>query len=194
MRKFATFFVLALAALMPLAATAQDDRDHIEIGAFADYLRLQNAGDANYVGFGGRIGFGIASHVNLEAQIGYDPAKAFTAGAGSLTGGSISATAKTTNLRLLHGLFGPMIWFGTKHARIFGEVKGGFLNFSTSPSFTSTFGSVTNGNTDGVFYPGGGAELSVGPIGLRLDVGDMMYFDNGAKNNLSVQFGPTFHF
>jgi hypothetical protein len=34
----------------------------------------------------------------------------------------------------------------------------------------------------------------VGPVGLRLEVGDDIYFDNGARNNLRVTFGPTIRF
>jgi hypothetical protein len=34
----------------------------------------------------------------------------------------------------------------------------------------------------------------MGPVGLRLEFGDDIYFDNGARNNLRVSFGPTFRF
>jgi hypothetical protein len=33
-----------------------------------------------------------------------------------------------------------------------------------------------------------------GPFGLRLDVGDEIYFDNGAQNNVKVEFGPHLRF
>jgi hypothetical protein len=33
-----------------------------------------------------------------------------------------------------------------------------------------------------------------GAIGLRADVGDEIYFNNGTHNNLRVTFGPTFRF
>ena len=41
---------------------------------------------------------------------------------------------------------------------------------------------------DGLFYPGGGVEDDLGPVGLRLDVSDDRYFANGAHNYLVVQF------
>jgi hypothetical protein len=43
-------------------------------------------------------------------------------------------------------------------------------------------------------YPGGGVEGFWGPIGLRLEAGDEIYFDNGTHNNLKVTFGPAFRF
>ena len=43
-------------------------------------------------------------------------------------------------------------------------------------------------------YPGGGVEGFFGPVGLRLEVGDDIYFDNGARNNIRVTFGPTIRF
>ncbi len=45
-----------------------------------------------------------------------------------------------------------------------------------------------------VFYPGGGIEAYLGPVGLRLDVGDEIYFRGGAHNNLRVTFGPHMRF
>ena len=55
--------------------------------------------------------------------------------------------------------------------------------------------SIQNGNTNGVFYPGGGLEFFAGHVlGIRAEVGDEMYFDNGANHNLKVTFGPQFRF
>jgi hypothetical protein len=34
----------------------------------------------------------------------------------------------------------------------------------------------------------------LGPLGLRLDVGDEIYFNQGAHNNLRVAFDPVFPF
>lgn len=196
--RYAFAVVLAIALLSPFAAFAQDDnRDHFEVGVFADYVRLSNARGAPFWGAGGRVGFGAAPHLNIEADMAYDFERTVT---NTFTGTNISGVtitaSRSSDLRLLHGTFGPMLWVGSKRARLFVQAKGGFLNFSgpQAPSgFTgavSTFG----GDTNGVFYPGGGAEFSVGPIGLRLDVGDLMYFDNGANHNLSIKIGPTIHF
>jgi hypothetical protein len=45
-----------------------------------------------------------------------------------------------------------------------------------------------------VLYWGGGLQGHLGPIGLRLDVGDEIYFNNGSHHNLRVAFGPVFRF
>ena len=43
-------------------------------------------------------------------------------------------------------------------------------------------------------YPGGGVEAFAGPIGLRVEVGDEIYMNNGANNNLRVTFSPSIRF
>jgi hypothetical protein len=43
-------------------------------------------------------------------------------------------------------------------------------------------------------YPGGGAEASLGPVGLRFELGDEIYFNNGAHNSLRITFGQTLKF
>lgn len=200
MKRVIAAVLVGASLLLGPVAMAQNDRDHVEIGAFADYFRLNSAGKTGFFGIGGRLGAGVAPHVNVEADMAYDFARNVTTTVSGTTiaGGSTTFT-QVNGLRLWHGLFGPMVWVGTKHARIFGEVKGGFVNFSTSGAspaagFTSATGNFFTDQTKGAFYPGAGAELSVGPIGLRLDVGDFMYFNNGSVNNLSVKFGPTIHF
>jgi hypothetical protein len=190
MKRFAFVVVLGLLIAAP-AAFAQN---HGEIGAYADYVRLTDANNANFWGLGGRVGVNVAKHAQLEGEISYDFGKAVTTG--SLTSGSLSVTRN--NLRLLHGLFGFKV--GTSGpVRVFVTAKGGFFNTSVSnksilSGFTGAASSITESNTDGVFYPGGGIEGFLGPIGLRLDVGDLMYFDNGAHNNLRVTFGPQIRF
>jgi hypothetical protein len=46
----------------------------------------------------------------------------------------------------------------------------------------------------GVFYPGAGLEGHLGPLGLRLDAGDEMYFTGGTHHNLRMEFGPIIRF
>jgi hypothetical protein len=55
--------------------------------------------------------------------------------------------------------------------------------------FVGGLGSVTE-----AIYPGLGVEGFWGPFGLRLDGGDEIYFDHGARNNLKVTFGPVIRF
>ena len=60
--------------------------------------------------------------------------------------------------------------------------------------FTSALGSITNGNTQLAVYPGIGLESFWGPIGLRVDGGDGIYYDHGARHNIKASFGPVFRF
>ncbi len=188
MKRLAVLLALAGALyLFPAPALAQD---HVEVGVFADYVKLHNAGDANFWGLGGRAAFNVHRNIQFEAEMAYDFEK--TINVSFTSNGGI--TVARSPLHLLHGTFGPKFTLGTGAWRIFGFAKGGFLNFSTNTSFTGAVTGVTSGNTNGVFYPGGGVEAFAGPVGLRLDVGDLMYFDSGANHNLRVTFGPHFRF
>jgi hypothetical protein len=171
------------------------EHDHGEIGVYGDYFRLGAAGNADYLGVGGRIGFNVAPRVQLEAQMAYDFEKSFT----TITSNLISTTVQNTSVTLLHGLFGPKFSLGTDHARLFGTVQGGFIRFGVSNGspgngFLSSVGNFGDTNTNAAIYPGGGGEFSVGPIGVRIDVGDFIYFNAGAHNNLVVKFGPQIKF
>lgn len=197
MKRFAILATLALALLVP-AAFAQN---HGEVGVFADYFRLHNADNANFWGVGGRASFNVHKNIQFEAEMGYDFEKTVTTGSFINTTGAGTGTVTTIRspLRLLHGTFGPKIQTGGGPVRLFAFAKGGFLNFSSSNAsvlggFTGAVSNVPNGDTNGAFYPGGGVEAYLGPVGLRLDVGDFMYFDNGVNHNLRVTFGPHIRF
>ena len=185
--------VLAFAMTAPCLFA--QEHDHGEVGVFGDYFRLSEAGDQNFLGVGGRIGFNVAPRVQLEGQMTYDFEQSFTATSPS----SVTTTVGRSNVTLLHGLFGPKFVLGTDHARFFGTVQGGFLRFgvnngSTSNSFSSSVDAFGDTATHGAMYPGVGGEFYVGPVGLRIDVGDFIYFNNGGQNNLVVKFGPQIKF
>ena len=55
--------ILAVTDLAP-ALFAQEE--HGEFGVFADYTRLHPAGNSNFFGVGGRIGFNLNRFVQLE--------------------------------------------------------------------------------------------------------------------------------
>ena len=165
---------------------------HGEIGVGANYLRLD---DLNTVGIGGNVDFNLSRHVQLEAQMAYNFNKTITTA--SSTGGFTSFNR--TDFRSLTGLFGPKFISGTGAWRVFGTLQGGFINFNNSnkgpiSGFVGSVNNVIDGNTHGVFYPGVGVEAFAGPIGLRLDVGDVMFFNDGAHNNLRIALGPQFRF
>lgn len=185
--------VLAMVAVVPVLY-AQEERG--EVGAYGDFTRLGSAGNTNFTGLGGRLAFNVNNHLQFEGGIGYDFAQNVTTSSSN----GLSTSFSTSRLRLLNGLFGPKIQTGVGPVSAYIVLKGGFLNFGTGRtatlgSFANSFGNVPNGDTNGVFYPGGGVEFFIGHVfGLRAEAGDMMYFDNGANHNLNISFGPTFRF
>jgi hypothetical protein len=174
---------------------AQGGSDHIEVGAFADYYRLSSpAPTRNFVGVGGRAAFAVRSSIQLEAEMAYDFTRNFT----STFSNGVTTELVNTQFRTLHGFFGPKFQTGSGPFRVFVTGKVGFDNFSinnqnATAGFVNTVG-LTNGATYFALYPGGGFEAFAGPIGIRAEVGDDIYFNGGAHNNLRVTLGPQFRF
>jgi len=198
MKRFAILSALGLClAMIAPAASAQgnDDKNHGNFSVYADYFRLQFA-KQNFFGIGGRLGLNIHPHIVLEGEMSYDFERNATATITDLTG---NTTTVRSNLRLIHGLFGPKIQT-TGPVRVFAVLKGGLLNFSVANSgvtvgnVANQFGNIKDGDTNGVFYPGGGVEFNAGFIGLRLEAGDEIYFDNGANHNFKFMGGPQIRF
>jgi hypothetical protein len=195
MKRFAFLFLLA-GWLVPLASA--QETEHIQVGVFADYLRLGQT-DTNLAGVGARLGVVAFQNVKLEAQMSYDFDKAFTEGFTDTSTGSVFI--QRTGLRALHGEFGPKVNLGERfHVHPFITLKGGFVNFrlSNAPATIGTFFSsvdtLRRNNVMGVLYPGGGLEGHIGPLGLRMDIGDEIYFNHGTHNNLSISLGPYIRF
>jgi len=169
--------------------------DHIEVGVFADYFRLSDSSPTrNFAGIGGRAAFNIRPSVQLEAEMAYDFKRSFSR---TFTDG-VTTELVNTDFRTLHGFFGPKFQTGSGPFRIFVTGKVGFDNFSidnrnATAGFVSVVG-LTNGTTRFAVYPGGGIEAFAGPIGVRAEIGDDIYFNNGAHNNLRVTLGPQFRF
>lgn len=163
-----------------------------EIGAFFNYTRLANT-DTNFYGVGGRIGFNVSPNVQLEAEMAYDFQKNLDNSFASKNGIS-TVSIQNSTLHMIHGFFGPKLQIGTGAFRVFGTVKGGLVNFSTSNGFPTAIAGITGGNTDAVLYPGGGVEAYVGPIGLRAEIGDEIIFGNSTTNSRRVTFGPQLRF
>ena len=47
--------------------------DHVEVGAFVDYFRVDRTDPSlNYAGLGGRLAFNLRPSVQLEAEMAYD--------------------------------------------------------------------------------------------------------------------------
>lgn len=199
MKRLAILGALALCitALAP-AASAQsnggDDKNHGSLGAFVNFTRLQPA-DLNMLGVGARLGINIRKHVVLEGEMAYDFERTKTQ---TITAGAVTTTVRS-NLRMLHGLFGPKIQT-TGPVRIFAVVKGGFVNFGvggpvTAGVINNQINTIVDGDTDAAVYPGGGIEFNVGWLGIRAEAGDEIIFVNGgAKNNVRATIGPQIRF
>ena len=197
MKRIAIIIGLGVCLALPSWMVAQED--HGEVGVFADYLRFAPTDSVtNFVGVGGRLGINASPHVAIEGEMNYDFKRNFT----STSSNGISTNFVTTGVRPLTGLFGPKIQAGTTGPfRVFLTGKVGFINFSTSGTGAVTGGQFSNAvagvggaGTHVAFYPGGGIEGFIGPIGLRLEAGDEIYLNNGTYNNLRVTFGPHIRF
>ncbi len=190
--KRALLFAVLLCLSVPMAF-AQSSEDHGEFGVVADYTRLAPL-DTNFYGVGARASFNIYPHVQLEGEMAYDLDQSFSTGLPCSTGVNCDQNILRSSLHLWDGMFGPKFQT-TGPIRFFATVKGGFLNFAGgNPTFVNQVNTFGSNGTYGVFYPGGGVEAYLGKIGLRLDVGDEIYFNNGANNNLKVEFGPHIRF
>jgi hypothetical protein len=181
--------------------------NHGEFAVFGDLFRVKPKGGnaVNFVGLGGQIAFNVHPNIALEASMSYDFDQNYTtvttSGSGGSGTGTVTSTTITGRTRPITGLFGPKFQLGTSgNFRAFVTGKIGFTEFShtTSTASPNTFGNSFDqfggGTTHFAVYPGGGIEGFFGPIGLRAEAGDQMYFNNGTYNNLRVAFGPIIRF
>jgi hypothetical protein len=186
----------ALPSLLVAQSSESPRKNHVELGIFADYYRFappSSANTNNFLGLGGRAAFYMSEHSAIEAEMAYDFER------NNSTFDNVNGTLTRTRTRPLHGLFGPKFDLGSHGADFFLTGKVGFVNLAQTTAtpvngFTNAFNSIDSGATKFAVYPGGGIEGFWGPFGLRLDVGDEIYFVNGAQNNLRVTFGPHFKF
>jgi hypothetical protein len=188
--------LLITSLFFAVPALMAQSSDHVEVGAFVDYFRLNSdaAPVRNYFGVGGRAAFNFNPNVQLEAEMAYDFKRNYT----TTFPNGVNSTTVTSSLRTLHGFFGPKLQTGSGAFRIFVTGKVGFDNFSVSNQnapngFVNAVG-LTNGATYFAVYPGGGVEAFAGPIGLRAEIGDDIYFNGGAHNNMRITFGPQLRF
>jgi hypothetical protein len=176
-------------------ALLAEDSDHVEVGAFADYFRFSYPSPAeNFLGLGGRAAFNVHRDIQIEGEMAYDFARNYS----QTYSNGVSTETFTAHFRTLHGFFGPKFQTGSGPFRVFVTGKVGVDNFSVTNSnatagFVNTVG-LTTGTTRFAIYPGGGFEAFAGPIGVRAEVGDDIFFLNGAHNNLRVSLGPQFRF
>ncbi|HZP06717.1 MAG TPA: hypothetical protein VFB43_17595 [Terracidiphilus sp.] len=189
--------------MSPSRDTGRYALNHAEASVYADYFRFSPGGaTSNFVGVGGRLGFNVQPNLALEGEVNYDFARNYTSTVTTGSGSSTTTTFVKSSVRPVTGLFGPKLQFGTSGPfRAFVTGKLGFLDFSvtnpnnvTGSQFSNAISGVGGSGTHLAFYPGGGIEGFAGPLGLRLEVGDEIYLNNGTYNNLRVTVGPTLRF
>src|SRR5579871_4045432 len=178
--------------------TLSPAQSRMEAGIFLDSLSISQTGTDNF-GLGARFGYRVHHNVMLEGELAYDYGLNFDESFRNITNGNIAAIERTS-IGVTHGLFGPMIQPSHGHFRPFATLKAGFIDFRLSSSLlpystvvSSIFGLRTS-NLNAALYPGAGIEASLGPVGLRLEAGDEVYFNRGAHNNLRITFGPIVRF
>jgi hypothetical protein len=185
-------FAILVGVLFLCFSSSALAQNHGEVSVFADYFRFHNANNLNMWGIGGLVGVNVHPHVALEAEGAYD----FEQTANITVQGLVNPVR--IDFRATHFLVGPKFQFGTNSAwRLFAVLKGGFVRFGVTPGAVTLGNFPTNlSNTDlnGAFYPGGGVEAFAGIVGIRAEVGDEIYFSNGANNNWKATIGPVIRF
>ena len=188
MKRIALLMAVALSLVAPALAQLEN---HVEVGAFGEYYRYDRFSTINFLGVGGRAGFYVSPRTSIDGEVSYDFGRNTT----NVFDNGVTTNFVTTRVRPLHGLFGPKFDFGTEHGNFFATGKVGFVHFgNSSESVAQAFGNVDAGQTKFAVYPGVGVEGYWGHFGLRAEVGDEIYFNDGAQNNLKVSFGPHFRF
>jgi hypothetical protein len=195
MRKFGLMVITLLLCGSSSSLLAQS---RIEAGLLLDYLSISQTSTNNF-GVGGRLGYRIHRNVMMEGELAYDYGINFQEVYRDITNGDITATERTS-IGVTDVLFGPMLQPANGHFRPFVTLKGGFIDFRLSPSLipysnvASTVLGIRTSNLSAALYPAVGAEMSLGPVGLRLESGDAIYFNHGEHNNLRITFGPIVRF
>jgi hypothetical protein len=194
MRKFALVFLISLL----LGTSSLFAQKRVEAGVFLDYLSVSQTNTNNF-GLGGRFGYRVHRDVMIEGELAYDYGLNFDEAYRNLVNGNLAAIERTS-VGVTHGLVGPKLQPAGGGFRPFVTLKGGFMDFRLSPGLlplsnaVSTLLGLRTSSLNAAIYPGAGVEAAIGPVGLRFEVGDEIYFNHGAHNNLRVTFGPIVRF
>jgi hypothetical protein len=170
----------------------------VEAGLLLDYLNVSQTKTDN-VGVGGRFGYRVHRNVMVEGELTYSYGVNFQELYRDISNGRVAAVEQAS-IGVTDGLLGPTLERARGHLHPFVTVKGGFIDFRLSPSLLPYSGAVSTvlgirtSNTNALLYAGGGAEATLGPIGLRGEAGDAIYFNDGGHNNLRITFGPILRF
>jgi len=194
MRRLAVVFLVSLL----LGTSSLYAQKRVEAGLFLDYLSVSQTSTNNF-GLGGRFGYRIHRDVMLEGELAYDYGLNFEEAYRNIANENLAALERTS-VGVTHGLVGPKLQPSGGGFRPFVTLKGGFMDFRLSPGLlplsnaVSTLLGLRTSSLNAAIYPGAGVEAAIGPVGLRFEVGDEVYFNNGAHNNLRVTFGPILRF
>ena len=188
-----------VAAALWLTLAAPAVAQHFEASAFVGYAHLDVPNlPENTVSLGGRLDFPFIRFIKLEFEGGYDfPIPEINiSSAGNV---AVVSTQQISGWRANGGLK-----FQTHGGSYFFFLKGGAYWLEPSvdvrtiggiPIVVSPPTSLSTSAVKGTFYPGAGITFFAGPIGLRFDVGDEIFWLNGnARNTLRINFGPAFRF
>lgn len=187
-----TILLLSLLMILAIAASAQ----HVELGGFGSYGKFDVPPfPGNAFGLGGRVDVGLVSHLALEGEASYD----FKHPGVQIVANGLTTSVTTLRLGIIHANGGFKLQ--SKKGSFFLFFKGGVLDFLPDVRTTTVINTILNNQprsgtsfTESVFYPGAGISFYAGPLGMRVDAGDEIYWDNGAHHNLRVTFGPTIRF
>jgi hypothetical protein len=190
--------IILLLATSPLLSSPLLAQKRVEVGVFIDYIGISQTNTNNF-GLGARFGYRIHRDVMMEGELAYDYGINFDEAYRNIANGSLSAI-EHTSIGITDGLFGPKLQPEGGGFRPFVTLKAGFIDFRLSPSLlpysdvaSSVLGLRTN-NLNAAIYPAAGVEAALGPLGLRLEAGDEIYFNTGAHHNLRITFGPILRF
>ena len=190
--------LIPIALLLCGSAPRLFAQERVEVGIFLDYLSISQTNTNNF-GVGGRFGYRIHRKLMMEGELAYDYGINFHEAYRNITDGDITAVERTS-IGVTHGLFGPTLQPDKGRFRPFVTLKGGFMDFRLSPSLVplstveSTLLGIRTSSLNVAMYPGAGVEASLGPVGLRFELGDELYFNSGAHNNVRITFGPILRF
>lgn len=181
-----------------LSATTTFAQKRVEVGIFLDSLSISQTNTDN-LGLGARLGFRVHPNIMLEGELAYDYGLNFDEAYRNVINGDVVAIERTS-IGVTHGLFGPALVRGGGHLHPFVTLKGGFIDFRLSTSLlpyvdiVSPILNLRTSSVNGALYPGAGIAATLGPVGLRLEAGDEIYFNQGAHHNLRITFGPVLRF
>jgi hypothetical protein len=189
--------ILGLAIFVVVGPSWLLAQKRVEAGVFLDYLGISQTKTSNF-GLGARLGFRVHHDVLLEGELAYDYGINFDEAYVNLATGNLAAIERTS-IGVTQFLVGPKFQ-AAGGFRPFATIKAGFTDFRLSPSLlpysniVSTVFGLRTSNLNAAIYPAAGLEAAIGPVGLRFEIGDEVYFNSGAHNNLRLTFGPILRF